>query len=72
MLVELVFSVCLIGEPARCKVVQIEMPDSTILECVTRAQPAIADWLDENPAWELFVEPGRSPMRCHENHETPI
>jgi hypothetical protein len=54
-MLELVVSVCLLDEPARCKDVNLTFAAEGMshMQCVMGAQPEIAKWIDTHPKWAL-------------------
>lgn len=54
-MIELVVSVCLIAEPARCKDVNLvfDADSVTTMQCMMGAGPEIARWIGEHPKWQL-------------------
>ena len=54
-MLELMVSVCLISDPARCKDVALtySAENLTPMQCVMGAQPEIAKWIEAHPKWAL-------------------
>jgi hypothetical protein len=54
-MIELLVSVCLIEEPARCKDVSLTFAAEGMsqMQCVMGAPPEIAKWIDSHPKWAL-------------------
>lgn len=54
-MIEIVLSVCMIGEPARCKDVRLSyLADSvTPHQCMLYGQAEIAKWTEGNPNWKI-------------------
>jgi hypothetical protein len=54
-MLELVVSVCLVDDPARCKDVNLVFTAEGMshMQCVMGAQPEIAKWMDGHPKWVL-------------------
>ncbi len=54
-MLELLVSVCLISDPARCKDVSLVYSDEglTPMQCMMGAQPEIAKWVESHPQWAL-------------------
>ena len=64
-MLELMVSVCLISDPARCKDVALtySAENLTPMQCMMGAQPEIAKWIEAHPkvgAEEVDLPPGRS------------
>lgn len=54
-MIELVFAVCMIDQPSRCKDVHLnfEAGNVTPRACMTNGQFAIAEWAGEHPNWTI-------------------
>ncbi len=54
-MIELALVVCLAAEPAKCKDVGLtySSEDLTPQQCLLRAQPEIAKWVDTHPRWQV-------------------
>ncbi|MGA7116871.1 MAG: hypothetical protein WBY12_06725 [Hyphomicrobium sp.] len=54
-MLELMVSVCLISDPARCKDVALtySAENLTPMQCMMGAQPEIAKWIEAHPKWAL-------------------
>lgn len=54
-MIELLVSVCLVDDPARCKEVSLANADEGMssMQCMMQAQPQIAQWIDVHPKWQL-------------------
>lgn len=52
-MLELVVSVCLLDDPARCKDVSLAYADETLtpMQCMMGAQSEIAKWAEGHPKW---------------------
>jgi hypothetical protein len=51
--IALVLSVCLVTDTTQCKDVVLTYLEDNItpMQCVMRAQPEIAKWIEEHPKW---------------------
>ena len=54
-MIELVFAVCMIDQPSRCKDVHLnfEAESVTPQQCMTNGQFAMAEWVGEHPNWTI-------------------
>ena len=54
-MIELVVSVCLLDDPARCKDVSLVSAEEgmTSMACMMVAQPEIAQWSEGHPKWQI-------------------
>ena len=54
-MLELVVSVCMISEPARCKDVRLNFIEQTVTphECFFNGQIEIAKWSESHPGWQV-------------------
>lgn len=54
-MIALVMSVCLIGEPSRCKEVSLtfDADNATPMQCNLFGQPEIAKWINAHPNWRV-------------------
>jgi hypothetical protein len=54
-MLELMVSVCLINDPARCKEVSLTYSAESLtpMQCMMGAQPEIAKWIEAHPKWAL-------------------
>lgn len=53
-IVDLVLSVCLVGQPAICEDRHLSFQSSgSLSSCMFRAQPTIAQWAGEHPRWAV-------------------
>lgn len=54
-MLELIVSVCLIGEPQSCRDVTLTMAEgqATPFQCMMYGQIEIANWLEAHPKWQL-------------------
>jgi hypothetical protein len=51
-LIEMVLTVCALALPAQCEEQHLHFTaDMSLNQCVTRAQPYIAQWISEHPKW---------------------
>lgn len=52
-MLELIDSVCLLGDPGRCKEVALNFAaeETTPHQCLMMAPPEIAKWVDSHPKW---------------------
>jgi hypothetical protein len=54
-MIELALVVCLAADPTKCKDVGLvyDGESVTALQCVMRAPPEVAKWVDEHPRWQV-------------------
>lgn len=54
-MIELVFAVCMIDQPSRCKDVKLNFDESGVTQrqCFMNGQFAMAQWAGENPNWVI-------------------
>jgi hypothetical protein len=54
-MIELVLSVCLIGNPDRCKDVRLNFAEQNVSarECMFNGQIEIAKWSETHPDWQV-------------------
>jgi hypothetical protein len=54
-MIELLISVCLIAEPARCKDIRLPFDNDSISvrDCTFNGQSEMARWSAENPEWQI-------------------
>jgi hypothetical protein len=54
-MIELVFIVCLASAPDQCKDIHLTYAEeyATTMQCMTRGQPQIAQWINEHPVWTV-------------------
>ena len=54
-MIELVFAVCMIDQPSRCKDVHLnfEAENVTPRSCMMNGQFAMAEWVGEHPNWTI-------------------
>ena len=54
-MIELLVSVCLIAEPARCQDVSLTFSGESVtpMQCLVGAQSEIARWVDTHPRWAV-------------------
>jgi len=52
-LLVLILSVCFIDDPTQCKDVNLTYVEDNVtpIQCVMKAQPEIAKWMEEHPKW---------------------
>ena len=51
-LIEIILTVCAIANPANCEEKHLQFAwDGSIQQCMMAAQPYIAQWIDQHPAW---------------------
>jgi hypothetical protein len=51
-LLELVITVCAIGDPTLCEDQRLQYsPGASLQQCAMRAAPYIAQWIGEHPKW---------------------
>lgn len=54
-MIELVVSVCLLGDPGTCKDVHLTFAEAnmTPYQCMMQGQPQIAQWANGHPKWRV-------------------
>jgi hypothetical protein len=54
-MLELVVSVCLFADPAKCKDVRLNFAEENVtpMQCVMNGQIEIAKWVDVHPDWQV-------------------
>lgn len=54
-MIELVFAVCMIDQPSRCKDVHLNFDEQQVsaAQCTMNGQVAMAQWIGENPNWTI-------------------
>lgn len=54
-MIELVFAVCMIDQPSRCKDVTLNFEGESITaaQCMANGQMAMAQWAGEHPDWAI-------------------
>lgn len=54
-MIELVFAVCMIDQPSRCKDVHLNFEAESVSahECMTNGQFEMAKWAGDNPNWAI-------------------
>jgi len=51
-LIEIILTVCAISNPSNCEEKAIQFAwDGSIQQCMMAAQPYIAQWIGQHPAW---------------------
>jgi hypothetical protein len=51
-LIEIILTVCAIANPANCEEKYLQFAwDGSIQQCMMAAQPYIAQWIGQHPAW---------------------
>ncbi len=51
-LIEIVFTVCAIANPANCEEKRLQFSwEGSLTQCAMTAQPYIAQWIGDHPAW---------------------
>jgi len=51
-LIEIILTVCAVANPANCEEKHLQFAwDGSIQQCMMAAQPYIAQWIGEHPAW---------------------
>jgi hypothetical protein len=51
-LIEIILTVCVIANPANCEEKHLQFVwDGSIERCMMAAQPYIAQWIGQHPAW---------------------
>jgi hypothetical protein len=57
IMIEIVLSVCMLADPAKCKDVHLsyaaESTNITPQQCMMNGQPEIAKWSEGNPNWQI-------------------
>lgn len=54
-MIELVLSVCLVADPARCKDVRLSFAEQSVspIGCMMNGQVEIAKWTETHPDWQV-------------------
>jgi hypothetical protein len=54
-MIELIISVCLIGQAERCKDVHLTYTAQSVtpMQCMMSGQPQIAQWINFHPKWAV-------------------
>jgi hypothetical protein len=51
-LIEIILTVCAIANPANCEEKSLQFAwDGSLQQCMMAAQPYIAQWIGQHPAW---------------------
>jgi hypothetical protein len=51
-LIEIILTVCAIANPANCEEKYLQFAwDGSLRQCMMAAQPYIAEWISQHPAW---------------------
>jgi hypothetical protein len=51
-LIEIILTVCAIANPANCEEKSLQFAwDGSLQQCMMAAQPYIAEWVGQHPAW---------------------
>ena len=54
VVIAIVLTVCLIGDPGTCRDYKITLtPGITLMQCLMTAPPHIAKWSEEHPGWHV-------------------
>jgi hypothetical protein len=52
--IAILFTVCLVADPGTCRDHKITLlPGVTVIQCLMRAPPQIAQWCEEHPGWHV-------------------
>jgi len=54
-MIELVFAVCMIDQPGRCRTMTLNFEGESVSaqQCVMNGQIALAKWVGEHPSWVI-------------------
>lgn len=54
-MIELVFAVCMVDQPSRCKDVHLNFAAEQVTanQCMMNGQIAMAQWIGEHPNWQI-------------------
>ncbi len=54
-MIELVFAVCMIDQPSRCKDVHLNFEGDSVSanQCMMNGQVAMAQWIGDHPNWVI-------------------
>lgn len=54
-MIELILSVCLVSDPARCEDVHLQFAEGAVTPqaCLFNGQLEIAKWADTHPGWQI-------------------
>lgn len=59
-MIELIFAVCMVDQPSRCKDVRLTFEPTAVIkdtvdpgQCFSNGQMAMAQWSGENPNWVI-------------------
>lgn len=51
-MIEIILTVCAIANPSNCEEKDLQYAwEGSIQQCMMAAQPYIAQWIDQHPAW---------------------
>jgi hypothetical protein len=53
-LIEIILTVCAIANPSNCEEKDLQYAwEGSIQQCMMTAQPYIAEWIGQHPAWQV-------------------
>lgn len=52
-MIELLFVACLSASPTTCESKAMQFTDISAMTCLMGAQPVLAKWAQEHPAWQV-------------------
>jgi hypothetical protein len=54
-LIEIILTVCAIANPANCEEKELQFAwEGSLKQCMMAAQPYIAEWIGQHPAWRAM------------------
>lgn len=65
-MIELIFFVCMIDQPSRCKEVKLNFDAEYVTQrqCATNGQFAMAQWVGDNPNWIIKSNGSERGWHC--------